>query len=81
MEIKDLTQTKQEIEPLFILMEDLEISTHANIYDPIECILLDRNQEYYYNSEKHILDVMYFKFNDSSDNCIILGKFNNGKIN
>lgn len=79
MKVTDLTKNeKTPIIVMFLLNGDLAIETDANISKAKECILIDRNQEYFLKSIKYTFDVMYFKFDNESSNCIVLGYFNDG---
>ncbi|MGL4613491.1 MAG: hypothetical protein ACRCVV_06245 [Shewanella sp.] len=79
MKINDLTDGSfKKIEPKIILNSFLEIDNDSDIClsGATECILIDTNQKY----DGILYDIMYFKFEDSSCNCLVLGNFNNGVL-
>ena len=83
MKVTDLTTANNKNMPIigmFYLNGDLVIKKEASILTAKECILIDRSQEYIFESIKYTLDVMYFKFNNEDSNCIVLGYFNDGTL-
>jgi len=82
MKVTDLTTNNKNtpIVGMFLLNGDLVIEEEVKISTAKECILLDRNKVYFFNSIKYTLDVMYFKFDYEDCNCIVLGYFNDGTL-
>lgn len=79
MKVTDLTTQEKGIELIYVLKESLElylIKGKENAEGIEEIILLDREQEY----KDGFYDVMYFKFKERDNNCVFLGKWNNGKL-
>jgi|GEM_PF-6941006 len=79
MKVTDLTKQDKEIELIYVLKESLElelVKSQEKVEGIEDIILLDREQEY----KDGFYDVMYFKYKERDNNCVFLGKWNNGKL-